>query len=398
MKTLFIGFGKVTQALAARVAGAQEVWEEQGTSVLCRRRSSLRESWQETLLRNKKFEDLFLEADVDQVFLSPGVDPQRPFFKTIESKEVRELDYFCEHYSGLIIGVTGTNGKSTFCLQLGEILKRAGKKVFIGGNLGNAMAEGLDHPSDVAVIEVSSFQSERLKTAPLDWAVLLNLQPDHLDRYPHLEDYYSAKWNLIEKAKHKIYPRELSPPFEEASLILFRGSDSANEILSKFTQFLFKEELHLEWKDHYLDDLPRLPHRLEEWEGKNGQTFINDSKATNVESVRYALRQLQKRFSKIHLLVGGKPKGDDYSLLLKELRFCDEIYAYGEARQKIARALSLTKIYKNLRFATKAAVSQVQPEEALLLSPACSSYDEFKNFEDRGEHFYRYVEPLLLKP
>lgn len=338
-----------------------------------------------------------------QVFISPGVDPRRSFFKKIKKHEIREVDYFAEHFSGPIVAVTGTDGKSTFVTRLGEILRRAlpNKKIFIGGNLGIAMCDGLkNNPYEAAVIEVSSFQAERLKSANIGMAILLNLSTDHMDRYDSVFDYHKAKWELLNRGKLCVYPEGLAAPGTIApSEVTFTSNEDSLSLLKKVTARLSKI-LSFDLKEEFFEDLPSLPHRLEKIERSDHRTFVNDSKATTVHAVRYGIAALRKEFSTLKIILGGRSKGDNFSKLEDILDPNDTLYVYGEAAERILEQLKAfpgeMKAYASLAQLLDSEIKNVGKTECLLLSPGCASFGEFKNFEERGEFFLKKVQDQAI--
>jgi UDP-N-acetylmuramoylalanine--D-glutamate ligase len=397
VKTLFLGLGKVNQSIANHVEGEKvALVEEEGAVAVFQPNSEKKFCQIQKISGSLDTIDLtkFLPA---RVFISPGIDPRRPFLKQVAEYEVRELTFFCSRFRGKIIGITGTDGKSTFTKQLGEILKRAlpQKKIFVGGNLGIGMADALSREWDIAVLEISSFQAERIRSARLHAAVLINLDIDHLDRYDSLEDYHRAKWNLLKHASEIFYPTSLPVPFDlPASLAKYDNRESIPEILKRVSQQLAKT-LDFEWRDELALDLPTLPHRLQTWQASSGHTFVNDSKATTVHAVMYGLQQVQVKFRRVHLILGGKYKGDDFTRLSPLLRDTDEILIVGEASAEIQKQMSRVKakvhIYGTLRSCLEKFLPSMKATDCLLLSPGCSSYDEFENFEERGEFFLQKV-------
>lgn len=391
----------MNQALSEKIGGEKFAFTEEGDHVLVQK-SEGGENFQIDRMVAGNFDSIdwnsFLPA---RIFLSPGIDPRRSFFKRLSSFEIRELDFFSDHFSGFKIGITGTDGKSTFTSQLGEVLKRAfpNKKIFIGGNLGTGMAQALNQDFEIAVLEVSSFQAERLKTTSLDFGIIINLAPDHLDRYADLSEYFEAKWNLLKHSKKVAYPQDVERPqnFKLKPEVDYENSDSVLEILRKIAPILLRSigGADFQIQETYFQNLPQLPHRLEIHKDKSGALFVNDSKATTVHSCLYGLRQTQKIASKVRLIVGGRHKGDDFAELAAFLRDQDEVLICGEAgdliQEQLAGIPQKIRRYGKLKDLLSTEIPAVRSGEALQLSPGCSSYDEFKNFEERGEYFIQQV-------
>jgi UDP-N-acetylmuramoylalanine--D-glutamate ligase len=394
--SLFLGLGKSNLGLASVVSGTKLAFVEREDGLL------------EILeYRSGKFEKIETQQGgfdsfdwnryaFSQVFVSPGIDPRRPFMKVLSAKERRELDFVRERFQGKILVITGTDGKSTMTVQSGEVLKRAfpQKKIFVGGNLGIPMAELLKGTYDWAVLEVSSFQAERIQSAHFDYGVLLNLAPDHLDRYDSLDDYYAAKWRLISKSQVCYFPGELSRPKFCASVTSaeFSNDEEVSVILRLvMTSLLQKEDVAAQ--PSFFERLPRLSHRQEIWKDQQGAFFINDSKATTVHATAYALKHLSQKFSRLHWVLGGRYKGDDFSILLPMFRKTDSVYVVGEASSIIMKQLQgRGQVFASLKDCLSRVAGQIRSGEAFVLSPACSSYDEFNNFEERGHFFLKEIE------
>lgn len=409
MSFLFLGWGKVTQALAQVCPGPKVALVEKDGPILETLEISsdgLKSSVKSSMPGTFETVDWNIYRDF-QIILSPGIDPRRSFFKAVEAQEVRELDYFCGQFKGWIVGITGTDGKSTFTTQLGEVLRRSlpSQKVFVGGNLGEAMGLALKGDFDGAVLEISSFQAERLKSARLRVGILLNLSIDHADRYDSFEDYATQKWALLSRSDFYAAPSDLKPLKALRGAPLgpsFPNNSRLEEILKALAPEIFQKLRSSEsqlWKPEYLQNLPTLPHRLEVWKTKDGVGIVNDSKATTVHASLYGYEEMKRRFERILLILGGKYKGDDFSPLAKAQRAQDTFLLIGQARFEIEtqlrRAGSLQfRSYESLAQAVTQELPGLKVGDCLMLSPACSSYDEFKNFEHRGDQFKGWVQKL----
>jgi UDP-N-acetylmuramoylalanine--D-glutamate ligase len=400
MKSLFLGLGKSNQSLASVLQGDKKALVEKDGKVEV---YSFADEWKLESSSEGNFDDFDFKAYLPaQVFISPGVDPRRKFFKKVSKHEIRELDYFSENFKGQIIAITGTDGKSTFTTRLGEVLRRAlpDSHIFVGGNLGTAMGEGLKEDYNIAVIEVSSFQAERLKKAHPDVAILLNLSTDHMDRYDKVYDYHKAKWGLLERAKLCVYPTDLAGPTSVGkSEVGFTSREESFSLLKKVAERLTKL-WPFELKDEFFNDLPDLPHRLEQVKDYKNRLFVNDSKATTVHSVRYGINALRKSFPSLKIALGGRSKGDDFSKLLDILCREDEIYVFGEARDVIQGQLEgfegKIQSFVSLADLLDSELEKVTAGNCFLFSPGCSSFDEFKNFEERGEFFLKKVKERVI--
>lgn len=405
---LLLGAGKVTSSVARLFPENSLCLTEtqEGSELL--RWSSQTAHWE--LL--EKFEADFDQFDFDSIgfeklILSPGISTRRSFFKpSLREKEIREMDLFKDLFTGKTFVITGTNGKSTATFQIGQVFERLlGKdKVFVGGNLGTPALDvfRLRPHAEWAILEVSSYQAERLKSAKFDFGLLLNLSPDHLDRYSSVEEYYQAKWNLLSHCQHVFYPQDIVPLLDlEATKTLFQSSDEWSNVLKRIIHQLndldsFGEKVLI--SENLLNDLERLPHRLEPVHSSTPFSFINDSKATNVESVLYALSQTRNS-KRRHLILGGIAKGDDFKALESQWRANDQLWIYGRDRQLIesqVRSFSQGLFsFEKLDNLLDELFINLEPQDLVLLSPGCASFDQFLNFEDRGNFFKAKIQKFF---
>jgi UDP-N-acetylmuramoylalanine--D-glutamate ligase len=390
---LYIGKGRSNTAIARYFDSGWAVDERADGVHLYQWKES---QWNLVEPLGNRFEDLDWDRlPLGPIVLSPGVDPRRKFFQKLSSREVRELDLFGEIFKGKILAITGSNGKSSATTWLGEAFASAlGKeRVFVGGNLGVPLFEALDEPKDWAILELSSFQLERLKTFRADWGILLNLSPDHLDRYQDLEDYYSQKWGLMERSFHPIYPGDLSSPKSlPASCVPFSSDTDLRQLCSDIL-IRVRSETGIELRP---GEMKSLSHRLQGWLAKRGVLYINDSKATNEASLLFALERQANRLGRLFLAIGGKDKGTDYQKVIPYLRAGDQILIFGEAGARISRELESqwegTQIFSSLQNLMNSVPQQLHLDDRLLLSPGAASFDEFLNFEDRGDKFLKWAE------
>lgn len=405
---LLLGAGKVTSSVARLFPENSLCLTETQEGLELLRWSSQAAHWE--LL--EKFKANFDQFDFDsirfdKILLSPGISTRRSFFKsTLQEKEIREMDLFKDIFAGKTFVITGTNGKSTATFQIGQVFEKLlGKeKVFVGGNLGTPALDifRLRPHAEWAILEVSSYQAERLKSANFDFGLLLNLSPDHLDRYSSVEEYYQAKWNLLSRCRHIFYPQDLVPSVNlEATKTLFQTTDDWNHVLKKIVHQLndskcFGEKTLI--SENLLIGLERLPHRLEPVLVSTAFDFINDSKATNVESVLYALSQT-KAAKRRHLILGGIAKGDDFAALKSQSKENDRVWIYGRDRHLIEsqiRAFSKEILsFEKLDELLDQLLMSLEPKDLVLLSPGCASFDQFLNFEDRGSFFKAKIQKFF---
>ncbi|OQX89516.1 MAG: UDP-N-acetylmuramoyl-L-alanine--D-glutamate ligase [candidate division Zixibacteria bacterium 4484_93] len=386
---------------------------------------------------------VILSADI--VVVSPGVPLDSPVVCSVADKQIpiiSEIELAYWFLKGSLVAVTGSNGKSTTVALIGGMLESAGKDVFIGGNIGTAFSQFVDQTTEdsISVVEVSSFQLDTVREFSPDVAVLLNLTPDHLDRYPSVEDYYLSKmrifanqarsnWavlnkddeNIMRLMEGRVYSRKLffsqREPVNEG--VFVDGDQIYIASAGRIRRFASKKEIGKsgDIQDYlaavsvgtilglpddvmvsFLQEFPGLEHRLEKVVEKDGVLFINDSKGTNVDSVLFALKSLS---SPIILIAGGRYKGGDFLLLKEEARKkVRYMILIGEAREIISSSLGRFIPWEyadSLEEAVFRTVSIVNPGDTVLLSPGCASFDMFKNYEERGRRFKQIVQEIVGK-
>lgn len=333
------------------------------------------------------------------------------------------------------IGITGTNGKSTTTALVGHVLRAAGKKVAVGGNIGNA-ALGLPELPDggIFVMELSSYQLEMVKELQVDGAMILNLTPDHLERHGTMENYLAAKWNLFDLAKpgavkvlgidQPILKERADFPgvttvsvggqagvevhdgavwqggervLELDDFTYLPGPHNAQNIASAYAllvpRWVTREQFIAGTKT-----FKGLPHRLEKVGTVGSVTFVNDSKATNGDSTVYALQS----YNHIYWICGGKPKSDGLGACLGHLGAVRAAFTIGESGEDFAKVLEGANVpvfrckvmERAVNEAFAAARAEGFEDAVVLLSPAAASLDQFRNFEHRGDVFANCVRSL----
>ncbi|MDD4941599.1 MAG: UDP-N-acetylmuramoyl-L-alanine--D-glutamate ligase [Candidatus Omnitrophica bacterium] len=304
-----------------------------------------------------------------------------------------------------VIAITGSNGKTTTATLMGLVLEAAGRHAVVCGNIGDPFSGEVARvePEDSVVLEVSSFQLERIKTFQPHIAVVTNLNPNHLDRYRSMEEYIDAKKRIFLNQNASDY-------------LLLNAGDPASAAFARGTKaqvVYFNEEPGMDQNQAAVAaaagilGIPRavcagvfngfkgIEHRMEEVACIGRVTFVNDSKATTVESAMWALRSIPRRAV---LIAGGKDKGLDYrpirELAKEKLRSCVLI---GQAAQRIGEAFDgIVEVEKarDLKDAVRKAFEKAAPGDTVLLSPMCSSYDMFSDYEERGRVFKQIVRDL----
>lgn len=393
---------------------------------------------------NRHSEDIIL--GVSEIIKSPGIPDHAPLIVKAREKGIpviSEIEFASRHTNGKLIFITGSNGKTTTTLLTHHILKTAGLDACLAGNVGKSFAMELskqDH--EYYVLEISSFQLDGMFTARADISVLMNITPDHLDRYDHnFSKYVDSKFRVIRNQTtndHFIYCQDdtvitdwleahtVSPirhAFTSGSTPVPNGAYTIdNQLLfnineKEFTMTL--EELALQGRHNLynsmaagitgrlldirkdtikqcLSDFQNVEHRLEFVASIHGVEYINDSKATNVNSTWYALESMHR---KVVWIAGGQDKGNDYSSLVPLVKSkVRAIICLGKDNKKIRETFGdLVEILvetQSAQDAVKAAYNIALRGETVLLSPACASFDLFENYEDRGNQFKKSIKNL----
>jgi UDP-N-acetylmuramoylalanine--D-glutamate ligase len=341
--------------------------------------------------------ELALLDGVELLVKSPGVPRESPL---VAEAERRELPIWSEVELGYrllrprLVGVTGTNGKTTTAELLGAITGAP-----VAGNVGRALTEldGQLEEGALVVCELSSFQLEDVHELACEVAVLLNLEPDHLDRYESFEAYREAKLRIFERARFKVVPRGLGLEGIEFSADdplpaepRIRGAHN-RENAAAATAAARALGVPYESIAEALRTFPGVPHRLEPVRKLGGVLYVNDSKATNVAAALKALAAYEQE--PVHLILGGSRKGEDFAPLAAALGpNVRSVHLIGETAEELAAAIPQAERDGDLAAALTAI--EARPGDVVLLSPACASYDQFRDFEARGEEFRRLVQNL----
>jgi UDP-N-acetylmuramoylalanine--D-glutamate ligase len=437
---LGLGESGVGAALLARKKGF-DVYASDSKRVAEKYAETLRSN-QISFQENGHDEARILKSDI--VVKSPGIPNTAPVVRKASEAGISiisEIEFASRYTEGKLIAITGTNGKTTTTKLTYHILKSAGLDVAMAGNVGRSFAAELaesDH--EYWVLEVSSFQLDNIETFRPHISVLLNITPDHLDRYDSYEDYILSKFNIARNQESEDYflygsdfpvirekiatsnIRATSYPISVEQPLKMGGWVENEEIKIK----TIKGELNMSIYDlalqgkhnsynslasgmaaklvgirksairESLSDFEQVEHRLETVQTINGVDFINDSKATNINSTWYALDSMSKG---IVWICGGVDKGNDYEQLRELVRNkVKAIVCLGLDNSKIIDAFKeeveiLTET-KDMETAVRTAYSLAAKNEAVLLSPACASFDLFENYEDRGNQFKAVVKEI----
>lgn len=389
------------------------------------------------------------EVEAEVIVLSPGVSPKLPFIQDGIAQGAllwSEVELALRDHPAFKIGVTGTNGKTTATTLIGELAKRTGKTTLVAGNIGVALSDQVESLDEEGIIvaELSSFQLELVDSLCMNVGILLNVTPDHLDRHGTLENYLAAKARIFEKQRladcailnwDDVRVRELAPHlkarvvfFSPTSLLAEGYGVQGDEIVlakdGKITPIIKRGELQLRG-NHNLENImasiaavrelglswEEIVQGLREFEGVEhrqevvgtyeGILFINDSKGTNPDAAEKALYAFEEP---IVLIAGGKNKGLDFHDFMKTVKEqVKSLVLVGAAAAEMEQAAEDTGIQNYLRAGTFAeavelAIAEAEPGDVVLLSPACTSWDMFKSYEERGEFFKELVRRHYREP
>jgi UDP-N-acetylmuramoylalanine--D-glutamate ligase len=334
---------------------------------------------------------------VATVVKSPGVPREAPVIAEALERGMEvtgELELAWRLLPNPFVAVTGTNGKTTTVELLGEIWRAAGLPVAVAGNVGTPLASlvGNVEPDATVIAETSSFQLEDASAFAPECAVLLNVEADHLDRHGSMERYRAAKMKLFaHEPAHVVMPTDLaSDPFDLGEVRL-RGEHNRENAraaaLAADAMGVPRSAIQ-----SALGTFAGVPHRLEEVAVREGVLFVNDSKATNVAS---AVRGIQAFENGVHVILGGSLKGEGFEGLRGALAArAQAAYLIGEASEQLAADLEgAVELLPcgTLENAVAEAMDAARPGEVVLLSPACASFDAFRDYEERGERFRALV-------
>ena len=347
---------------------------------------------------------------VETLIKSPGVPGEASLVQAARARGLpvwSEVELGARLLENPIVGVTGTNGKTTTSELLGVMLGAP-----VAGNVGRALTEldGVIEPGEVVVCEVSSFQLEDIHEFRPRVAVLLNLEPDHLDRHGSIDAYRAAKLRIFENQQETddaVVPRgfdaipggarriEFEPADELPAEPLIPGAHNRENAVAATVaaRALGISDARIA---EALETFPGVAHRLEPVAEIGGVRFVNDSKATNTAAARRAVAAYD---APLHIILGGRGKGESYTeLALDMVGRTRRAYLIGEAAHDIAPALELAgvdhELSGDLETAIRSAAKNARPGEVVLLAPACASYDQFHDYEERGEAFKRLVEEV----
>ncbi|WP_282110882.1 UDP-N-acetylmuramoyl-L-alanine--D-glutamate ligase [Shewanella algicola] len=372
-------------------------------------------------------------VQASQIIISPGVPVDTPEVRAaldMGIEVIGDVELFAREIADrkpCVVGITGSNGKSTVTTLVYEMLQKAGMSVAIGGNIGTPALDLLSQGTEFFVLELSSFQLETTHSLNCIAATCLNISEDHMDRYSDLNSYREAKLRLYPQSRFVMYnlDDELTYPLEPMNqnhfclgvpegdawglsdgkifhgdseivnlneVTLIGSHNHANLLAAMALAYAcgVDKESMVEVATHFVG----LSHRCELVGVKQGVTYINDSKATNVGATVAALEGLNSHLGDLYLIAGGDGKGGDFSPLTAPLENITQLITLGRDGPKIAKLKEGSLTVSNMAEAVAKAAELASSGDIVLLSPACASLDMYKNFMARGDDFKQCVESL----
>ena len=405
-------------------------------------------------LLKKKFKKLNLIPinkinlkNYNNIYVTPGISiNDKKFSKAEKSKLKRDLNLYYENITTeKIIAITGTNGKSTTTKLIGDILKKSSKKVFVGGNIGEPLCNSILQKKlfFYHVVELSSFQLESIKNFEPKISIILNLAQDHLDRYKNFEQYVEAKKNILNLNSNNINLISIDDKFSKKIFndiniknkisfslnnsnadIYYKNGFIVDKYFSKFKKHKLQNisldlsqtyniqnmlaayavckylRIPIKFFNESIKNFKGLPFRSSIILNTKSKLIINNSKATNVASALFTLENKKNIF----LLLGGiAKKGDEFEKFIKFKNDIKKIYIYGKSRLLIKKQMklnSISEVYENLEGAFNNLWKHLEKfdgKATVIFAPACASFDQFENFEKRGDFFNKLVFKKIKK-
>ncbi len=405
-------------------------------------RYNLKKQFKNSLFYNPKIENI---NQFKKIFVSPGISLKHKNLKFVKKQSALSRDlnlYISKLKNHNIIAITGTNGKSTTTKLIGDILFKNNIKTFVGGNIGEPLCNSLltNINYKIHVIELSSFQLETIKNINTKISIITNLSNDHLDRYSNIQDYINQKKNIITKTginlisiddqySKKIFSQKkiknkISFSINNKSADVYIGNNYILDNYFKNNRKLLIQKISKDFEGKFnnqniviayicckllkipekvflsvLKNFKGLPFRSKVIFKDKGLKIINNSKSTNINSAINSI----KNYYNIYLIIGGQAKEKNFEIISKYKQRIKCVYLFGSSRHFIEKKLTKTlntKKFKNLNLLVNKIFKDLKIEEynsCVLFSPACASYDQYKNFEDRGIHFDNLINTQLNK-
>ncbi|AOY88751.1 UDP-N-acetylmuramoyl-L-alanine--D-glutamate ligase [Marinobacter salinus] len=438
-RTLVVGLGKTGLSCVRYLSGQGREFAVADSREAPPGLDQLQANWPDVPVYLGEFDaDLF--ATFNELVVSPGISTADPAIVRAAQGGTLirgDIDLFAEAADAPVIAITGSNGKTTVTTLVGEMAKAAGRKVEVGGNIGTPALDLLGCGADLYVLELSSFQLETTHELNALAATVLNVSDDHMDRYPSKMAYFQAKQRIFRGCQNAIVNLDdaLSTPMARDTLrfICFgfhrvnpetfstREDDAGTWITYGFDNLLLTSELKL-MGHHNISNVmaalalgsaadlpmeamlevarnfPGLPHRCEFVRRIGDVDYINDSKGTNVGATVAAIDSLVPEHGKLVLIAGGDGKGADFTPLEAPVMLnCRAMVLIGRDAEQVAEVAGTNvkvQFAGTMAEAVSTAASLAQPGDRVLLSPACASFDMFRDYGDRGDQFRRLVEAL----
>ena len=438
-RTLIVGLGKTGLSCVRYLSGQGREIAVADSRLQPPGLDELKAGWPDVPIYLGEFdEELF--AGFNELIVSPGISIAEPAIAGAAARGARirgDIDLFADAADAPIIAITGSNGKTTVTTLVGEMARAAGRNVQVGGNIGTPALDLLDQGADLYVLELSSFQLETTEELGALAATVLNVSDDHMDRYPVKMAYFQAKQRIYRGCKNAIVNLDdaLSTPMARDTLRFLcfgfnrvnpetfstRDDDQGTWITWGLDNLLLASELQLMGRHNISNVMAALalghaaglamepmlevarsfrglPHRCEFVRNLNGVDYINDSKGTNVGATVAAIESLVPDSGKVILIAGGDGKGADFQPLAEPVAACCRaLVLIGRDAGKISEAVGVSvPQYRatSLQEAVSLARQAAEPGDRVLLSPACASFDMFRDYNDRGEQFRALVEGL----
>ncbi|WP_278800893.1 UDP-N-acetylmuramoyl-L-alanine--D-glutamate ligase [Marinobacter nauticus] len=438
-RTLIVGLGKTGLSCVRYLSGQGREIAVADSRLQPPGLDELKAGWPDVPVYLGEFdEELF--AGFNELIVSPGISIAEPAIAGAAARGARirgDIDLFADAADAPIIAITGSNGKTTVTTLVGEMARAAGRNVQVGGNIGTPALDLLDQGADLYVLELSSFQLETTEELGALAATVLNVSDDHMDRYPDKMAYFQAKQRIYRGCKNAIVNLDdaLSTPMARDTLRFLcfgfnrvnpetfstRDDDQGTWITWGLDNLLLANELQLMGRHNISNVMAALalghaaglamepmlevarsfrglPHRCEFVRNLNGVDYINDSKGTNVGATVAAIESLVPDSGKVILIAGGDGKGADFQPLAEPVAACCRaLVLIGRDAGKISEAVGASvPQYRatSLQEAVSLARQAAEPGDRVLLSPACASFDMFRDYNDRGEQFRALVEGL----
>jgi UDP-N-acetylmuramoylalanine--D-glutamate ligase len=438
-RTLIVGLGKTGLSCVRYLSGQGREIAVADSRLQPPGLDELKAGWPDVPVYLGDFDEA-LFAGFNELVVSPGISIAEPAIAGAAARGARirgDIDLFADAADAPIIAITGSNGKTTVTTLVGEMARAAGRNVQVGGNIGTPALDLLEQGADLYVLELSSFQLETTEELGALAATVLNVSDDHMDRYPDKMAYFQAKQRIYRGCKNAIVNLDdaLSTPMARDTLRFLcfgfnrvnpetfstRDDDEGTWITWGLENLLLASELQLMGRHNISNVMAALalgyaaglamepmlevarrfrglPHRCEFVRNLDGVDYINDSKGTNVGATVAAIESLVPDSGKVILIAGGDGKGADFQPLAEPVAACCRaLVLIGRDAGKISQAVGAS-VPQHRATSLQEAVSRArlaaEPGDRVLLSPACASFDMFRDYNDRGEQFRTLVEGL----